>query len=65
MIPSPVAKELQGLTQFEEMLIVRAFPVMHAYTKPKGGQRAYKGQVITLPPDVQQLADILPRCLND
>ena len=26
MIPFPVPKELQGLTQFEEMLIARAFP---------------------------------------
>ena len=38
MIPSPVPKELQGLTQFEEMLIARVFPVMHVYTKPRGGQ---------------------------
>lgn len=65
MIPSPVPKELQGLTQFEEMLIARAFPVMHVYTKPRGGQRAYKGHVITLPQDVQQLADVLPRCPKD
>ena len=65
MIPSPVPKELQGLTQFEEMLIARAFPVMHVYTKPRGGQTAYKGHVITLPQDVQQLADVLPRCPKD
>ena len=65
MIPSPVPKELQNLTQFEEMLIARAFPVMHVYTKPRGGQRAYKGHVITLPQDVQQLADVLPRCPKD
>ena len=44
------------------MLIARAVPVMHAYTKPRGGQKAYKGHVITLPQDVQQLADVLPRC---
>ena len=65
MIPSPVPKELQGLTQFEEMLIARAFPVMHVYTKPRGDQRAYKGHVLTLPQDVQQLADVLPRCPKD
>ena len=65
MIPSPVPKELQDLTQFEEMLIARAFPVMHVYTKPRGGQRAYKGHVITLPQEVQQLADVLPRCPKD
>ena len=62
MIPSAVPPELQNMTQFEEMLISRAFPVINVYTKPKGGQRAYKGHVITLPQDVQQLADVLPRC---
>ena len=39
MIPSCVPKELQELTQIEEMLIARAFPVISVYTKP-GGQRA-------------------------
>ena len=43
MIPSAVPLKLQNLTQFEEMLIARAFPIIHVYTKPKGGQRAYKG----------------------
>ena len=65
MIPSPVPKKLQDLTQFEEMLIARAFPVMHVYTKARGGQRAYKGHVITLPQDVRQLTDVLPRCPKD
>ena len=46
MTPSPVPKQLQGLTQFEEMLIARAFPVMHVYTKARGGQKADKGHVI-------------------
>lgn len=64
--PSPVPKELQGLTHFEEMLIARAFLVMHVHTKPRGGQRAYKGHVIiTLPQNVQQLADVLPQCPKD
>ena len=65
MIPSSVPEELKNLTQFDEMLIARAFPVIHVYTKPKGGQRAYKGHVITLPQDVQQLADVLPCCPSD
>lgn len=47
------------------MLIARAFPVMHVYTKPRGGQRAYKGHVITLPQNVQKLADVLPQCPKD
>ena len=65
MIPSAVPLELQNLTQFEEMLIARAFPIIHVYTKPKVGQRAYKGHVITLLQNVQQLADVLPRCPAD
>ena len=60
MIPSPVPKELQGLTQIEEMLIAHAFPVISVYTKP-GGQRAYKGHCINFPQDIQELADTLPR----
>ena len=35
------------------------------YTKARGSQRAYKGHVLTLPQDVQQLAEILPRCPKD
>ena len=62
MTPSPVPKELQGLTQFEEMLIARAFPVMNVYTKPRGCQRAYKGHVITNPQEIQQLGNVLPQC---
>ena len=37
MIPSAVPKELQGLTQIEEMLISCALPIMKVYVKP-GGQ---------------------------
>ena len=36
MIPSPVPPELQGLTQVEEMLIARAFPIMNIYCKSRG-----------------------------
>ena len=60
MIPSPVPKELHGLTQIEEMLIARVFPVFSLYTKP-GGQRAYKGHCINSPQNIQHLADSLPR----
>ena len=60
MIPSPVPKELQGLTQVEEMLIARVFPVISVYTKP-GGQKAYKGHCINFSQDIKQLADSLPR----
>ena len=41
LLPSAVPAELENLTQIEEMLIARVFPVMSVYTKP-GGQRAYR-----------------------
>ena len=47
------------------MLIARAFPVIQVYTKPNGGQKAYKGHVLTLPHDVQNIADVLPRYPSD
>ena len=65
MIPSKVPLELQGFTQVEEMLIARAFPVFQVYTKPNGGQKAYTGHVLTLPNDVQSIANILPRYPSD
>ena len=55
MIPSPVPKELQELTQIEEMLIARALPLMRVYVKP-GGQRGYSGHIINLPQDISELA---------
>ena len=65
MVPSPVSPELEGLTQCEEMLIARAFPIMQVYLKPKYGTTSYKGHVVTLPHNVQNIANILPRCPED
>jgi len=65
MIPSQVPSALQGLTQIEEMLISRAFPIMQVYTKPRGGQLSYKGHVITLPNNVQAVANVFPRYPKD
>jgi len=64
MIPSPIPFELQGLTQVEEMLIARAFPIMNIYCKSRGGQRAYNGHVITMPADVQVVANTLPNLIE-
>ena len=60
MIPSPVPKELQELTQIEEMLIARALALMKVYVKP-GGQRVSSGHIINLPQDISELAESLPR----
>ena len=59
MIPSVVPKELTGLSQCEEMLISRAFPVMQVYVKPGLGYFGYKGHTITLPHNVQHIANTL------
>lgn len=65
MIPSQVPKELQDLTQLEEMLIARVFPVISIYTKP-GGQKAYKGHCIYFSQDIQEFANFtLSRYPND
>ena len=64
MIPSKVPIELQGLTETEEMLISRAFPVIHVFIK-QGGQRGYSGHCINFPQNVSELADVLPRCPKD
>ena len=59
MIPSPVPRELKGLTQIEEMLIARALPIIRVYVKP-GGQRGYSGHCINLPQKITELAQSLP-----
>ena len=65
MIPCPVPTELQGLYQCEEMLIARVFPTMQVYMKPRYGTISYKGHVVTLPHNVQKIADILPNLLSE
>lgn len=60
MDPGEVPDELQDLTEVEEMLIARVFPVMSVY-RLRGGQHGYRGNVINFPQDVQELAKKLPR----
>ena len=59
MHPGNVPKELQDLTQIEEMLIARACPIMSIYRK-HGGQWGYKGHVVNLPQDVHGFLTSLP-----
>ena len=65
MIPAVVPPELENLTQCEEMLIARAFPVMQVYIRPNSRTTGYRGHVVTLPHNVQHIVDILPRCPKD
>lgn len=62
MDPGEVPKELRGLTQIEEMLIAQIFPIISVYYL-RGGQYAYRGNVINFPQDVQEFATRLPRRL--
>ena len=64
MIPSPVPKELQGLSQVEEMVIACALPIMRVYVKP-GGQKGHSGHCINLPQDVTEIVSSLPRYPKD
>ena len=60
MDPGEVPDELRDLTEVEEMLIARVFPVMSVY-RLRGGQHGYRGNVINFPQDVQEFASRLPR----
>ena len=47
------------------MLIVKAFPFMQVYIRPKRGSLTYNEHVITLPHNVQNTASILPRLFSE
>ena len=64
MDPGSVPAELQGLSEVDELLIARAFPIMSIYRK-HGGQRGYKGHVLSLPQDIQGFLNSLPASVND
>ena len=53
MDPGSVPAELQGLSEVEELMI------MSIYRK-QGGQRGYKGHVLSLPEDIQGFLNSLP-----
>lgn len=55
-----VPEELKGLTEIEEMLIAQIFPVISVYCL-RGGQYAYRGNVINFPQDVREFTTRLPR----
>ena len=60
MIPCPIPTKLQCVSQCQEMLIATVFPVRQVYMKPRYGTISYKEYVVTLPHNVQKIADILP-----
>ena len=64
MDPGSVPAELQGLSEVEELLIARAFPIMSIYRK-HGGQRGYNGHVLNLSQDIQGFLNSLPANVND
>src|SRR5277367_2924337 len=60
MDPEEVPEELKNLSEIEEMLIARVFPVMSVY-RLRGGQHGYCGNVINFPQDVEEFANRLSR----
>src|SRR2546421_106808 len=60
MDPGEVPEELKDLSEIEEMLIARVFPVLSVY-RLRGGQHGYRGNVINFPQDVGEFASRLPR----
>ena len=57
-----VPDELKGLSQLEEILIARIYPLITVYTV-KGGQQKGSKHVINFPQDLNRLATQLPRYL--
>ena len=60
MDPCKVPDELQNLTEVEEMLITRVFPVMSVY-RLRGRQYGYRGNIINFSQNVQEFVAKLPR----
>lgn len=59
MDPGEVPEQLQGLTEIEEMLIAQIFPIISVYCL-RGGQYAYRGNVINFSQNVLEFATRLP-----
>jgi len=60
MDPGEIPNELRDLTEIEEMLIARVFPIVSVYCL-RGGQYAYRGNVVNFPQDVMEFTTRLPR----
>ena len=52
---------MSDLTQWEEMLIVTAFPVMHLYVRKRHNTISYEEHALKLHQNVQNVANILPQ----
>ena len=57
-----VPPELSGLTQCEEVLIARTFPVMQVYVRKGHNTISSKGHSLTSTHNVENVATILPKC---
>ena len=60
MDPGEVPEELKDLSEIEEMLIARVFPVLSVY-RLCGGQHGYHGNIINFSQNVGEFATHLPR----
>lgn len=55
-----IPPNLPQLTQIEEMLIAQVFPMVSVFNL-RGGQLAYRGNIINFPQDINSFVDTLPR----
>ena len=53
---------MSDLAQCEEMLIARAFPDIQVYARKGHISISYKGKVLNLPHNAQNVANILSQC---
>ena len=60
MDPGSVPAELQGLSEVEELLIARAFPIMSIYRKLTGSTRIQGTRLLNLPEYIQGFLNSLP-----
>ena len=56
---------LKGLNEMERILISPIIPFQQFLTKPSGGQKALKGNVVNVPADFDQSVNLLPRTVDD
>ena len=65
MDPGSVPAELQGLSEVEELLTARAFPIFSIYRKHGGQRGRLQGHVLNLPEDIEGFLNSFPANVSD
>lgn len=56
-----IPKELNDLNSLEEHLIARNIPFMKLFCLPRGNQKGCHGPVVSVPVNIADVSNILPR----